>query len=237
MTVHLISQVPIFARLSPADLEALAVHAHERRYRRGEAVFRKDDPGDSLHVVRDGRIRIILPSENGDEVTIAVLGRGDFFGELALLDGGARSASAVAAEDTQTVVIGREDFLSWLAERPAAAAALLALLSRRLRRSDELLGDVAFLNLPARLAKELVQLSELYGRGTAPAEPVEVRLTQEELATHHRRHPREREQASPVLQVERLGRGPERPDRNPRPASASGPGLLAAARAEEERMP
>jgi len=142
MTVPLISQVPIFARLSPADLEALAAHARERRYRRGEAVFRQDDPGDCLHVVRDGRIRIILPSEDGDEVTIAVLGRGDFFGELALLDGGARSASAVAAEDTQTVVIGREDFLSWLAERPVAAAALLALLSRRLRRSDELLGGM-----------------------------------------------------------------------------------------------
>lgn len=183
MTVSLISQVPIFARLSPADLEALAAHARERRYRRGETIFRQDDPGDCLHVVRDGRIRIILPSEDGDEVTIAVLGRGDFFGELALLDGGARSASAVAAEDTQTVVIGRKDFLSWLAERPAAAAALLSLLSRRLRRSDELLGDVAFLNLPARLAKKLVQLSELYGRGTAHAEPVEVRLTQEELAT------------------------------------------------------
>jgi CRP/FNR family cyclic AMP-dependent transcriptional regulator len=169
--------------LAPADLEALATRAREHRYRRGEAVFRKGDPGDSLHVVRDGRIRIVLPSEDGEEVTIAVLGRGEFFGELALLDRGVRSASAVALEDARTVVIARDDFLSWLAERPAAVAALLSLLSRRLRRADELLGDVSFLNVPSRLAKKLVELAEQYGRGAPLGEPVEVRLTQEELAS------------------------------------------------------
>jgi CRP/FNR family transcriptional regulator/CRP/FNR family cyclic AMP-dependent transcriptional regulator len=183
VTVSLIAKVPVFSQLSPEDLEALALQARERRYQRGEVIFHKDDPGVTFHIIAEGKVRIVLPSPEGEEVTLAILGPGEFFGEFSLLDGEPRSAMAIAGEDTRTVVVNREDFLSWLSARPAAAVALLAVLSRRLRRSDELLGDVAFLNVPGRLAKKLVQLSQLYRRETPEGEPVQVRLTQEELAS------------------------------------------------------
>lgn len=183
MAVSTISQVPLFSRLSREDLEALAAEAHERRYRRGEVIFHKDDPGDQFHVITAGKVRIVLFSPEGEEVTLAILGPGELFGELTLLDGGPRSATAVASEECHTLVIERDGFVSWLSTRPAAGIALLRVLSRRLRRSDELLGDVAFLNVPGRLAKKLVQLNHLYRRETAAGQPVEVRLTQEELAS------------------------------------------------------
>ncbi len=183
MTVALIAQVPVFSQLPAEDVEALALQARERRYRRGEVIFRKDDPGTTFHIITEGKVRIVLPSPEGEEVTVAILGSGEFFGEFSLLDGEPRSATAIAGEDTRTVVVNREGFLSWLSDRPAVAIALLAVLSRRLRRSDELLGDVAFLNVPGRLAKKLVQLSQLYRRETPQGQPVQVRLTQEELAS------------------------------------------------------
>lgn len=183
MTVPAISQTPMLSRIAKRDLEALAAAAHERHYRRGEVIFHQDDPGNQFHVITEGKVRIVLPSPDGEEVTLAILGPSEIFGELSLLDGEPRSATAIAGEDVRTVVINREDFLAWLATRPAAAITLLETLSRRLRRSDDLLADVAFLNVPGRLAKKLVELARLYGRDGPPGQPVQVRLTQEELAS------------------------------------------------------
>jgi len=180
MTVRAISQTPMLSRIAKRDLEALAATAHERLYRRGEVIFHKDDPGNQFHVITEGKVRIVLPSPDGEEVTLAILGPGEIFGELSLLDGEPRSATAIAGEDARTVVINREDFSAWLATRPAAAITLLETLSRRLRRSDDLLADVAFLNVSGRLAKKLVELARLYGRDGPPGQ---VRLTQEELAS------------------------------------------------------
>lgn len=183
MTVPTMSRTPMLSRIAKRDLEALAAAAHERHYRHGEVIFRKDDPGDQFHVIMEGKVRIVLPSPDGEEVTLAILGPSEIFGELSLLDGEPRSATAIAGEDARTVVIKREDFSAWLATRPAAAITLLETLSRRLRRSDDLLADVAFLNVPGRLAKKLVDLARLYGRDGPPGQPVQVRLTQGELAS------------------------------------------------------
>lgn len=183
MTVPIIAQVPVFSQIPRGDLEALAGAARERRYRRGDVIFHKDDPGTHFHVIAEGKVRIALFSPAGEDITIAILGPGEILGEFSVLDGEPRSATAIAAEDARTLMIGREDFLSWLSASPAAAILLLRVLSRRLRRSDELLGDVAFLNVPGRLAKKLLELAQLYRRETPPGQPVQVRLTQEELAS------------------------------------------------------
>jgi CRP/FNR family cyclic AMP-dependent transcriptional regulator len=177
----LLAQIPTLAKLSREDLVALAATARRRHYRHDEVIFHRDDPGDSLHIIESGRVEIVLPSEEGEELILAILGRGEFFGDLSLLDGAPRSATAIAREPTTTVAIQRMDFLDWLEGRPKAAQAIFEALARRLRATDELLGDVAFLEAPRRLAKRLLEVAAAApepGRG-----PAQVRLTQEELAS------------------------------------------------------
>jgi CRP-like cAMP-binding protein len=151
----------------------------------GAIVFREGDSGDSLHIVVEGSVRIFVASASGEEATIALLGPGEFVGHLALLDGRPRSASAVAAQRTRTLVVTRNTFAQWLSARPKAALALLEALSLQLRRTDEALADLAFLDLPQRLAKRLLDLAAGYPelRTSGPAGVPRLRITQGELAS------------------------------------------------------
>ncbi|MDP3767336.1 MAG: Crp/Fnr family transcriptional regulator, partial [Dehalococcoidia bacterium] len=140
---------------------------------------------DSLHIVVEGGVRVTLSSPAGDEATVALLGPGEFLGDLALLDGRPRSASAIASQRTKTLVVTRDDFCDWLAKRPAASLALLEALSLRVRRTDEALTDLAFLDLPQRLAKRLLYLAsfpELHLKAPEPS-AVRLRITQSELGS------------------------------------------------------
>jgi CRP/FNR family transcriptional regulator len=175
----LFRDIPLLARLTAADLRALASHGRARRYPSGATIFREGDRGDSLHVVIEGSVRITVISSKGAEATVALLGPGEFVGDLALLDGRPRSANAIAAEPTRTLVVTRDDFRRWLSERPKAALALLEALSLRVRRTDEVLADLTFLDLPRRLAKRLAALAgERQGEHS-----VKLRITQAELAS------------------------------------------------------
>lgn len=181
MSEKLLAQIPTLKKLSHEDLVALAAAARRRHYRRDEVIFHRDDPGDSLHIIESGRVEIVLPTEEGEELILAILGPPEFFGDLSLLDGAPRSATAVAREPTTTIAVRRTDFLAWLQTRPAAAATIFEALAQRLRATNELLGDVAFLEAPRRLAKRLLDVAAVApepGRG-----PAQVRLTQEELAS------------------------------------------------------
>ena len=169
-----LSKVPFFAGVPAEELEKLATSLQRRTVRAGKAVFRQDDPGSSLYVIESGVVKVQRTSPEGKEVILTILGPGDFFGELALLDGEPRSADAVAKEDTALLVLERDDFLAFLDRAPAVATKLLAALSRRLRRTDQLVQDAAFLDVPARLARALLQLSESPEATTG--------LTQSELA-------------------------------------------------------
>ena len=169
-----LSKVPFFAGVPMDELEKLASSLQRRTVRAGKAVFRQDDPGSSLYVIESGVVKVQRTSPEGKEVILTILGPGDFFGELALLDGEPRSADAVAKEDTALLVLERDDFLAFLDRAPAVATKLLAALSRRLRRTDQLVQDAAFLDVPARLARALLQLSESPEAATG--------LTQSELA-------------------------------------------------------
>ena len=169
-----LSKVPFFAGVPTDELEKLASSLQRRSVRAGKAVFRQDDPGSSLYVIESGVVKVQRTSPEGKEVILTILGPGDFFGELALLDGEPRSADAVAKEDTALLVLERDDFLAFLDKSPEVATKLLAALSRRLRRTDQLVQDAAFLDVPARLARALLQLSESPEAATG--------LTQSELA-------------------------------------------------------
>ena len=178
---ELIHDVPLLARLPKAELKALASNGHVHDYTNGIAIFHEGDPGDALHIVIEGGVRIVVASPKGEEATVALLGPGECVGDLALLDGRPRSASAIASGDTKTLVVRRDDFMRWLEERPKAAFALLETLSMRVRRTDEALADFAFLDLPQRLAKRLLNLAmQQDGDRVAGAS---LRITQAELAS------------------------------------------------------
>jgi CRP/FNR family transcriptional regulator, cyclic AMP receptor protein len=156
---RVLKAVPLFAPLSAADLERLGQRLRKRRYGRSETIFATGDPGTSLCLIASGRVKLALTSAEGREAILDLLGPGDVFGELALLDGDPRSADAVAIEPTELLLLARDEFLRFLDERPKVAVAMLSVLSRRLRRDAELLQDAAFLDVPARLARAILRLA------------------------------------------------------------------------------
>ena len=178
----LIRDVPLLARLEEEELRALASNGHVHNYSNGSALFHEGDPGDSLYIVIEGGVRIVVASPKGEEATVALLGPGECVGDLALLDGKPRSASAIASGNTKTLVVRRDDFTQWLAERPKAAFALLETLSLRVRRTDEALADFAFLDLPQRLAKRLLNVASIQQDGHKLA-GFQIRIMQAELAS------------------------------------------------------
>ena len=157
----LILRIPFFAALPKAEAARLSCSSPERRYAADQPIFSRGDPGEEMLVIRSGNVRIFLPSEDGrEQIAIAMLREGDFFGELAILDGQPRTASAVAVTDTVLLPITRDDFCRLLAREPRAALHVIAVLSQRLRDLDERLGEIVFLDVPERLAKQLCELAE-----------------------------------------------------------------------------
>ncbi|MEO8539360.1 MAG: Crp/Fnr family transcriptional regulator [bacterium] len=176
-----IRDVPLLARLPDEDVTLLASRGRVRRFNAGSTIFHEGDAGDALYVVVDGRVRISRLSGSGSEATLALVGKGDCFGEFALFDSRPRSATATAMQATRTFVVSREDFRDWVRQRPEASLALLETLSLRLRRTDEVVTDLMFLDLPHRLAKHLLSLA---ATGDAPAgRRQRIQVTQGELAS------------------------------------------------------
>jgi CRP/FNR family transcriptional regulator, cyclic AMP receptor protein len=173
-----LAKVPLFADLDESDLHRLTRELHGRRYRKGETIFITGDPGTSLCVIENGRVKLVLANVDGREVILDLLGPGDVFGELALLDGEPRSADAVAVEPTFLLLLRRDAFLSVVRERPEVAIMLMGVLSRRLRRDAQLVQDAAFLDVPARLARAILRLAEADAAGILRTPP----LTQTDLA-------------------------------------------------------
>src|ERR671921_2710947 len=131
-----------------------------RRFRRGETVFHQGDPGDALFVIASGSVKVVLPSDEGAEPAIvAILGVGEFFGELAILDGAPHSATIVAVAATETLVLHRDAFLALIDSDAALRRALLASLATEIRRLTGHVEDLHFLDLPGRLASRIVRLA------------------------------------------------------------------------------
>lgn len=178
-----LARCPLFSGLGDDDLTALAREMRTRRFRRGEVLFHQGDPGDALFVVTSGAVKISLPSEEGDEAIIATVNAGEFFGELALLDGAPRSATATALEPTETLALARARFRELIAAEPALRDALLAALAGELRRITTHVQELHFLDITGRLAARLTHLAADQGT-TAPdgTTRLDARLTQSDLA-------------------------------------------------------
>ncbi len=176
-----LAQVPFLSELSAAEIGELSARLRRRHYRKGEVIFVQGDPGTTLYLINSGRVRITITSPRGQEVILALRGPGDFFGEQSLLDGEPRSADAIAHEPSELLLLPRSDFLHFLEARPKLALRLLTSLSRRLRHSTQMVQDAAFLDVPGRLARVLLDLAES-GSLTDQGTVVTSRLTQTELA-------------------------------------------------------
>jgi CRP/FNR family transcriptional regulator/CRP/FNR family cyclic AMP-dependent transcriptional regulator len=163
-------------------LRELAAAMRRRSFRPGEVIFHRDDPGQVLYIIREGKVKIYITSPEGQEVVLAVFGPGDYFGELALLDGQPRSASAVAIDPVESYALQRNDFITAVSHYPRIAIQVMNVLSRRLRQTDAMIEDLLFLDVHGRVAKKLLELAELHGVHTPEGVRIDLRLTQSDLA-------------------------------------------------------
>ncbi len=153
-------RVPLFSHLSEPELERLGEVTRERTYPKKCVILFEDDPGAALYVVGAGQVKVVLIGEDGREVILSVLGEGDFFGEMALIDDEPRSAHVIAMQDSSLLVLRREDFEQRLREAPTIALGLLRELSRRLRQADSKIGALALLDVNGRVARVLLQMAD-----------------------------------------------------------------------------
>lgn len=174
--------VPLFADLSAEDLAGLARLAVERRYTKGTVIFFENDPGDALYVVKAGHVKIYRVAEDGREKSLVLLGPGEFFGELALLDSEPRSAVAETLSPTALIVLGRTGFVNLVLERPQIALQALRVLSRRLRQTDAQLMDVIFQDVRSRVIRTLYHLAEQHGVDEPQGRRINLKLTHQEIA-------------------------------------------------------
>jgi len=170
-------RLPLFSRLPDTELAELADRVRTKTFKRGEMIFRKDDPGTHLYMVLEGGVKIALPGEFGQEALVAIMRPGEFFGELALFDRSPRSASATALEDTRAALLAGDDFLAYLESHPASFRVVLETLARTIRRLSDRVEDLIFLDVPSRVAKYLLDLVRSSG-----GDGNELTLTQDELA-------------------------------------------------------
>jgi CRP-like cAMP-binding protein len=180
--VAALAAMPFFAGLDEAALERVASGTRTRRFRRGEVIFHVGDRGDALFVIASGSVKITLPSETGDEAILVTLQPGEVFGELSLLDDAPRSATAIALEPTETMVLQQDRFRHLLNTEPTIRDAVLASMAGEVRRLTTQVEDLHFLDVTGRLAKCLLRLAA-EGRPD-PGGGVRLRsqLSQSELA-------------------------------------------------------
>jgi CRP/FNR family transcriptional regulator, cyclic AMP receptor protein len=173
---------PLFATLDDEAADALRRSMSEVAFDKGDIVFSEGDQGDRLYVVLDGKVKLGHASPDGRENLLGVLGPGEMFGELSLFDPVPRTATATALTECRLMGLGHADLDAWLTGRPALAKALLTALAQRLRRTNEALGDLVFADVPGRVAKALMDLSDKFGAESDDGIHVTHDLTQEELA-------------------------------------------------------
>jgi CRP-like cAMP-binding protein len=176
----LLSSVPLFKGLSPAEFDALVPVARTLTLGRREELFHKGDEAAEVYVVISGTLKALTTSASGDDVVFSILGPGDVLGEIALLGGTPRTATVAAVDPSELLIIDRRDFMAFLRSHPDVAIKLLDVLAQRIKRVSELVEDTLFLNLPLRLAKKLVAFAETYGKPDANGLLLDIKLSQEE---------------------------------------------------------
>lgn len=181
--IELLSRVTIFTGLDRPALDDLGGCVQAQHFAKDAVIVGRDSRGDALFIVESGRVKVVLYGDNGREIILSIFRNGDFFGEMSLLDGQPRSATVIAMEPAHVLVLSRDDFVRHLALYPGTALKILAEMSRRLRKADEIIGDLALLDVYGRVARVLLELGRRDGVRTDEGVLVRVRPTQQDLAS------------------------------------------------------
>lgn len=180
--VDFLTKVPLFSELDEGELHQLASVVREQHYRKHTTIVHVDDPGSSLYILKSGLVKITIEDQHGDEMILRILYPTDFFGEMSLLDGMPRSATVTAQEPSEVLTIAREHFLNIIEQSPKILLKMTAVLSKRLRKANELIHSLAFFDVYGKVARLLLNLAAERGRVTEQGTVIDMRLTQQELA-------------------------------------------------------
>lgn len=182
---YLLKRVPAFSRLTDEQLTILAKSVGMQRFERGELIFHQGSIGSVLYIIVSGQVRIFRTSSNGQELAVTIFSDGDFFGEMALLDGQPRAASATAMEATTTLTLHRAAFLHTINTCPPIAASILEVMAARLRNANTHAEQLASLPAGQRVAHQLVDLANRRALrdDTCQRDQIELELTQDDLAS------------------------------------------------------
>jgi CRP/FNR family transcriptional regulator, cyclic AMP receptor protein len=169
--------------LPPASVDTLLKTGHTQHYPKGKIIFERGDPGDYLLVVLEGQVKISNVTSQGREVILNLLGVGDLNGEIAVLDGGGRSATATALEDTEAFVLFRRDLLPILKENPSSLLEIMSTLCEKLRQTSAMV-EYAQRSMQARFASSLLRLASQHGRKSNAGILIDFRLNQRDLGNY-----------------------------------------------------
>jgi CRP-like cAMP-binding protein len=179
---ELLRTVPIFSELSDKDIESLARVASRKKCPKDTVVFFENEEGDSFFMILQGRIKVTILGDDGREVILSVLGPGDFFGEMALLDNEPRSATAIAVEDSELLSLHRNDFQHVLGENAGITTALIRVLSARLRKANHQISTLALLDVYGRVARVILDMAREEGKRLKDGRISFRRATHQEIA-------------------------------------------------------
>jgi CRP/FNR family transcriptional regulator, cyclic AMP receptor protein len=178
---ELLRTVPIFSELTESDVASLAQLLNRRKYPKDGVVFFENEEGDSFFMIVEGRIKVTILGDDGREVILSMLGPGDFFGEMALLDNEPRSASAIAAEESELLSLSRADFQG-VATKRSITSALIKVLTARLRHANHQISTLALLDVYGRVARVILDMAREEGRRLKDGRIAFRRATHQEIA-------------------------------------------------------
>jgi CRP-like cAMP-binding protein len=180
--IEFLQKVPIFSELAMKDMERIAVVAHRRMYPKEQLIMIEEEAGQTLFILMNGQVKISRIGEEGREVILAVMASGDFFGELSLLDGQSRSANVTVMQDSDMLLIHRDDFLNLLHECPSIAINLLKELASRIRKSDAQIKSLSLKNSIGKVTSTLLRLAGDIGVRDGDRIVIKPLPTQQDLA-------------------------------------------------------
>ena len=181
MLVDYLRNIPLFKHLKDAQLKEIAARCKGARYKKGDVIFHKTDLSTDLYIVNEGKLKAVLSDDEGGEMVLAQFERGAFFGELSLLDDKGRSATIVADTDSDLSILRKDVFLELLYKDPRIAVELMTTLVERLRKADEMIESLAFLEVGERLTRTLLDAASADGTSTTGFRRA-GKLTHKELA-------------------------------------------------------
>lgn len=177
-----LNKVSIFSGLDEDKLNSLESCLIKRRYSKGQVIFHKGDESGGLYIISSGRVKVYLPSTQGEEVILAILDNGEIIGELSLLDGTKRSATISVTEDSEVMYLSRNDFLNFLRSDFDTVLNVFSMITERLRKTNDQLEEAYMLDITSRIARKILALSDQFGIEQEGIVKIGVKITQKDLA-------------------------------------------------------